>query len=396
LILRQTFLLSRIADARQNDSDADFRGNPGILRDRPQRRITRAGRAKEIGTEFVRLFMRSIQCKETEMFLKSVWRSVAVAALGYIFTAGPVFAETTWIMASGYPESSFFTQNIRQFIDSVEERTNGELKIDLRSNDSLIKLDAIKRSVQSGQIQIGEIRLSVYGNEAEIFNLDNIPGVAATYDAAWKLMEAQKPYFDKVFGDNGMKVITYVAWPGQGFYTKEPIGSLADLDGAKLRIYSQQTQRLGAGLGADAIILPFAEVPQAFATNMIDSLWTSAQTGTDIQAWDYLKVFTYTGTMFQKNAIILSERAFRELPEDLQQIVLEEGQKATERGWEMSKAAGEERVKMLRDNGMQIADAPVDVLTRIDEIGVELIEEWKAKATPEELAVYEAYRASAM
>jgi TRAP-type C4-dicarboxylate transport system substrate-binding protein len=100
--------------------------------------------------------------------------------------------------------------------------------------------------------------------------------------------------------------------------------------------------------------------------------------------------------MFQKNAIILSERAFRELPEDLQQIVLEEGQKATERGWEMSKAAGEERVKMLRDNGMQIADAPVDVLTRIDEIGVELIEEWKAKATPEELAVYEAYRASAM
>jgi TRAP-type C4-dicarboxylate transport system substrate-binding protein len=218
----------------------------------------------------------------------------------------PALAQTSWTMASGYPESSFFTQNIRQMIKEIEEKSGGKLKIDLRSNDSLIKLDAIKRAVQSGQIQIGEIRLGVYGNEAAMYNLDNIPGVATTYDQATKLMEAQRPFFDAMFKKNGLRTITYVAWPGQGFYTKQPLAALADLKGQKLRIYSKQTQIMGEKLGMEALILPFAEVPQAFSTGMIQSLWTSAQTGTDVQIWDYVKHFTYTGTMHNKNAILVN------------------------------------------------------------------------------------------
>lgn len=323
--------------------------------------------------------------------------STAALALGAVLALAPLddaAAETTWIMASGYPDSNFFTQNLQQFVDAVAERSNGELKIDLRSNDSLIKLDAIKRAVQSGQVQAGEIRLSVYGNEDAIFNLDNTPGVATTYDQAWALMEASKGYFDEWFGKNGMKIVSYAPWPGQGFYTQKPIESLADISGLKLRIYSQQTQKLGADLGAEAIILPFAEVPQAFATNMIDSLWTSAQTGVDIQAWDFLKVFTYTGTMFQKNAIIINERAFRALPEEVQQIVMEEGANATTRGWAMSKAASEATMETLKEHGMTIAEPPQDVAAKMDEIGKEMMDEWRASAKPEEVEVLETYLAA--
>jgi hypothetical protein len=85
--------------------------------------------------------------------------AIALAAVG---ASIPTQAQTAWTMASGYPETSFFTQNARQFIKEIEDKSGGKLKIDLRSNDSLIKLDAIKRAVQSGQIQIGEIRLGVY------------------------------------------------------------------------------------------------------------------------------------------------------------------------------------------------------------------------------------------
>lgn len=318
----------------------------------------------------------------------------ALAVTASLGAAGTAAAETTWIMASGYPEESFFTRNVRQFVGAVEERSGGELRIDLRPNDSLIKLDAIKRAVQSGQVQAGEIRLSVYGNEGEIFNLDNTPGVASDYEQAWDLMQASRPYFEQYFGDNGMRIVAYAPWPGQGFYTRQPIESLDDLAGLKLRIYSQQTQKLGADLGTEAIILPFAEVPQAFATNMIDSLWTSAQTGVDIQAWDYLDVFTYTGTMFQKNAIIINERAFRALPEEIQTIVLEEGEKATERGWEMSREASDATMKTLEENGMAIAEPPEDISARIQEIGEELQAEWRERASEEEIAVLEAYRAS--
>lgn len=317
----------------------------------------------------------------------------AALALSMGLTA-PALAQTNWTMASGYPESSFFTQNIRQMIKEIEEKSGGKLKIDLRSNDSLIKLDAVKRAVQSGQIQIGEIRLGVYGNEAAMYNLDNIPGVATTYDQATKLTDAQRPFFDAMFKKNGLRAITYVAWPGQGFYTKEPLKGLPDLKGQKLRIYSKQTQIMGEKLGMEALILPFAEVPQAFSTGMIQSLWTSAQTGTDVQIWDYVKHFTYTGTMHNKNAILVNERAFRQLDPATQKVVLEAGEAATKRGWELSKKAGEEREHVLKSHGVTIAQSPKDILDAIATAGKGMVADWLTTASAEEKAVYETYQKS--
>lgn len=326
------------------------------------------------------------------MFSRRSFVAAVVASSASLMAFGAQ-AQTTWTMASGYPESSFFTQNIREFIKEVEEKSGGKLKIDLRSHDSLIKHDAIKRAVQSGQVPIGEIRLGVYGNEAAMYNLDNIPGVATNYDQAYALMEAQTPFFDDMFKKNGMRILTYVAWPGQGFFTKEPVKSLADLKGQKLRIYSKQTQIMGQQLGMEALILPFAEVPQAFSTGMIHSLWTSAQTGTDVQAWDYVKHFTYTGTMHNKNAIIVNERALRALDEATRNVVIEAGKRATDRGWEFSKKASADREKTLTDHGMTIAQAPKDIMDKIDEIGEGMIQEWLSTATDAEKAVYEGYRA---
>jgi TRAP-type C4-dicarboxylate transport system substrate-binding protein len=340
--------------------------------------------------ELVRHFQRT----EGKIMSFKVYLAAAALSASSLVTATAAYAQTAWTMASGYPESSFFTKNIREFIKEVETKSGGKLKIDLRPHDSLIKLDAIKRAVQSGQVQMGEIRMGVYGNEAAMYNLDNIPGVVPTFDMSYKLMEAQKPFYDKLFGKNGMRVITYVAWPGQGFFTKEPVKSLADLKGQKLRIYSKQTQIMGEKLGMEAHILPFAEVPQAFATGMIQALWTSAQSGTDVQVWDYVKNFTYTGTMHNKNAIIVNERAIRALDPELQKIVVDAGAAATERGWKMAKEASNEREQVLRDHGVTVAQAPQDVLDRIDQIGKEMVQDWLKEATPEEKAVYEQYQAS--
>ncbi|CTQ32678.1 TRAP transporter substrate-binding protein [Jannaschia rubra] len=323
----------------------------------------------------------------------TTFRTIA-AGLGLALLPLTAVAETTWIMASGYPEDSFFTENIRLFIDEVEEASDGELRIDLRSNGDLIKLDAIRRAVQAGQIQMGEIRFGVYGNESPMFTLDSLPNVASDYDAAIRLMEAQKPWFDRVFGEDGMKVIAYQPWPGQGFYTDFPVESVDQFDGVKLRIYSEATQRMGDLLGFQATILPFAEVPQAFSTGLIEALFTSAQTGNDIQAWDYVSDFTYTGSMHNKNGIIVNTRALEALPEDLQAEIVAAGERMTERAWEMSKAAGEESTERLRAEGMNVSDAPEALQAALAEIGTQMIEEWRAEASEEERAVLDAYLAS--
>jgi len=303
-------------------------------------------------------------------------------------------AQTTWIMASGHPDNNFLTQNIRLFIEDVEKTSGGRLKIDLRSNNTLIKLDAIKRAVQTGQIQAGEIRLGVYSNEDPIYQLDNILNIVADYDEARWLMQAQQPYLDALFGKNGMRIITYMPWPGQGFYTKTPVASVDDFKGKKLRIFSLPTQQMGEALGFQATILPFAEVPQAFATGLIDSMFTSAQTGLDTQVWDYVKYFTYTGTLHTKNALIVNERALRQLPADLRQIVLDAGERATQRGFAMSQATSSTTLQQLRENGIDVAEqAPASVQAALAKVGETMMADWRKTATPAQQKVLDDYLA---
>lgn len=317
------------------------------------------------------------------------------AAIATVTLAGAALAQgkTEWIMASGYPEANFLTKNLRQFAAEVETDSGGKLKITMHTNDTLIKLDAIKRAVQSGQIQAGEVRLGVYGNEDPMYILDGVPFLASTYDEAYQLMEAQKPYFSTLFQKNGMGVIGYQVWPSQGFYTKTPVATIDDFKGKRLRIYSTATQRMGQLLGFNATILPFAEIPQAFSTGMIESLFTSAQTGTDIQAWDNTKYFTNVGAIFSKNAVIVNGRAWQRLPADVKTVVMKAGDDFTKRAWVMSKAADAEMSAVLKKNGMVVSEAPAAVVTAMKKVGEQMTTEWKATASGDAVATLNFYTA---
>ncbi|MBI3514241.1 MAG: TRAP transporter substrate-binding protein [Proteobacteria bacterium] len=305
--------------------------------------------------------------------------------------AGEARAQTKWIMATGYPESNFMTKNVRQFIDEVQKASGGKFEIALSSNDTLIKLDSIKRAVQTGQIPIGEIRFGVYGNEDPMYILDGTPFLAADYAAAWKLLEAQKPYFDTLFKKNGMRIVGYQPWPGQGFYTKFPVAKMDDFKGKRLRIYSTSTKKMGDMMGFNATILPFAEVPQAFSTGLIEALFTSPQTGIDIQAWENTKYFTNAGALFSKNGLIVNERAFQKLSPEVRAAMTKAGEAFTKRGWEMSAAVSAEQIETLRKNGMTTAELPDAIKQQMKEIGETMISDWKSEANAEAIAVLNYY-----
>ena len=294
-----------------------------------------------------------------------------------------------WIMASGYPASNFHTQNIQKFISEVKATTS--VNINLNPNDTLIKLDAIKTSLQRGQIPIGEIRLGIYGNQDPMYILAGLPFIAPNYSTAWLLKDVMREYIDNAFKKMGLRILYYTPWPGQGFYTKFPVKSTADFKGKKLRIYSTATQKMGEMLGFNATILPFAEIPQAFSTGLIEALFTSPQTGIDIQAWDNTKHFTYAGAIFSKNAVVVGEKYFSALSAKDQTNMLAAAAKAELRGWEMSAATTAAQMETLKKNGMTVSNAPDSVIAKMKEIGKEMMKNWRKDASPAANAVLDRY-----
>lgn len=321
----------------------------------------------------------------------SIRTSAVIIAAALSLPSLPAAAQTTWLMASGYPTENFLTQNIMMFIEEVEEKTNGALTIDLHPNDSLIKLDSVKRAVQSGQIPIGETRLGIHGNEDPMYLLAGLPFIAPTYEDAWELKDAQAPYFEDIFAKDGMRVLFYSPWPGQGFFTKFPVTDGSEFEDVRLRIYSAATRQMGEMLGFQATILPFAEVPQAFSTGLIEALFTSPQTGIDIQAWDNTEYFTDVGAIHSKNAVIVSERAFSQLDEETREILLAAAKTAEERAWTMSREINAEQKQILADNGMTVTTGSPELIAKMTEIGREMLVNWKVEASQEAVEAVSAY-----
>ena len=119
---------------------------------------------------------------------------VAVAAIAFSVAA---HAQTKWDLPSAYPTTNFHTENLMQFAADVDKATAGKLKITVHPNASLFKAPEIKRAVQGGQAQMGEILLANYQNEWQIFGTDGLPFLADSYEESAKLYKAQKPALEK-------------------------------------------------------------------------------------------------------------------------------------------------------------------------------------------------------
>ncbi|BBK37141.1 C4-dicarboxylate ABC transporter substrate-binding protein [Allostella sp. ATCC 35155] len=317
---------------------------------------------------------------------------LTAAAVVVVASAGTAAAQTKWNMPTAYPDSNYHTQNVRWFADEVKKATDGKLEIVVHSGASLFKMPEIKRAVQTGQVPIGEILLSAYGNEDPVLEVDGLPFLAAGYDQAWKLYQAQRATLQGNLQKQGLLMLFSVAWPGQGVYSKNPINSLSDFKGVKFRAYNAVTARLAELIGAQPATVQQAEVPQAFSAGVISAMITSGATGVDTKAWEFSKYFYETEAMHPRNGVLVNQRAFRRLPEEQQRILLNIAELAEKRGWELMQKVSNDTKATLAKNGMTVAAPPAALQAEYKKIGSAMVAEWEKKAGAAGAAIIKAYR----
>jgi TRAP-type transport system periplasmic protein len=314
---------------------------------------------------------------------------IAIAALGLVGTAA---AQTKWDLPAAYPANNFHTENLTQFAADVDKATGGKLKITVHANASLFKAPEIKRAVQGGQAQIGEILLVNYQNEWQIFGADGLPFLADSYAEAMKLYKAQKPILEKKLAEQGLMLLYTVAWPPQGIYVKKPINSAADLKGVKWRAYSPATARIAELVGAQPVTVQAAELSQAMATGVIESYMSSGSTGYDTKTYEHIKYWYDTQAWLPKNAVLVNKAAFDALDKPTQGALLKAGAEAETRGWALSEQKNGEYIELLKKNGMNIMAPPPQLKADMKKVGETMLKEWLDKAGPEGQAVVDAYK----
>lgn len=313
-----------------------------------------------------------------------------IAAVLSVGTAA--FAQTKWDLPAAYPATNFHSENLVQFANDIDKASGGKLKITVHANASLFKAPEIKRAVQGGQAQAGEILLANFQNEWQIFGTDGLPFLAEGYATSMKLYQAQKPALEKKLAEQGIQLLYAVAWPPQGIYSKKPINSAADLKGIKWRAYSPSTSRIAELVGAQPVTVQAAEFSQALATGVVESTMTSGATGVDSKLYEHLKYYYDTQAWLPKNAVIVNKAAFDALDAPTKQAVLKAAADAETRGWAASQAVNTKTLETLKANGMQVTPPSAALKADMKKVGDVMLKEWLDKAGPEGQAIVDAYR----
>ena len=301
-------------------------------------------------------------------------------------------AQTKWDMPTPYPDGNFHTRNVAMFAADVGKATNGSLTIAVHSAGSLIKHAEIKRAVRQGTAPIGELLESLASNEAAVYGLDSVPFLATGYDASKKLYAAQKPYLEKQLASEGLLLLYSVPWPPQGIYAKREIKSVDDLKGLKFRTYNAMIGRIAALAGAIPTQIEVPDLPTAFATGRVDVMITSASTGVDTKAQDYLTDYIDTQAWLPRNIVFVNKAAFDKLSPAEQKAVLDAAKTAEERGWKLSIEEKDIKTAALKAAGIKVSEPTAELKAGLAKIGETITAEWEKSAGADGAAMLAAYR----
>lgn len=324
--------------------------------------------------------------------MKRTYLSLAALGLASCLTTGLAQAQTKWDLASAYPASNFHSENLMQFASDVEKSTAGKLKITVHANASLFKATEIKRAVQGGQAQAGEVIQASLQNEWQIYGADGLPFLADSYDESVKLQAVQRPMVEKKLVDQGMVYLYSVAWPPQGIFTKTPIASVADLKSVKWRAYSPATARIADLVKAQPVTVQAAELSQALATGVVEATMTSGATGVDSKLYEHLKYYYDVQAWLPKNMVIVNRKAFDALDKPTQTAVMTAAAAAETRGLAASKRVDAESKAKLKANGMQVLEPSAQLKSDMKKVGDVMLTEWLEKSGAEGQALLANYK----
>ena len=311
---------------------------------------------------------------------------------GALLAALPAAAQTKWNLPSAYPADNFHTENLSQFSKDVAAATGGKLQITIHANASLFKAPEIKRAVQKGQAQAGEVLMSLHENEDPLYGLDVVPFLATSFPQSRKLWEAQKPVLEKKLSGQGLMLLYAVAWPPQGLFAKKDIRTAEDMKGLKMRSYSVGTARIAELVGAQGVTIQAAELPQALATGTVNAFMSSVATGYDSKVWESLTHFYVLQAWLPKNMVIVNKAAFDALDQATRDAVLKAAKAAEDRGWAASMEKTRWYTDQLAAKGMKVLPPSPELRAGLQKIGEQLTQDWLKKAGANGQAAMDAYK----
>lgn len=202
------------------------------------------------------------------------WLVSAGISAASLFAAGPALAVEKMIYATFFADFYAGSKADIWFMEEVEKRSGGEIKFERYWNQALLKAPDLMPALKTGAADIVNSSASIYNiKEYPLANV-MMPYLSSRGDAimlAWRDLYKNNKDIRNEFESKGAKVLYAFAWAENTFWSKKPVGRLAEFKGLKVRAVPPLAEPIKK-LGATPVALAWAEGIEALQRGVVDGV----------------------------------------------------------------------------------------------------------------------------
>lgn len=243
-------------------------------------------------------------------------------------------------------ETTPMVQGFKKLADNVKAKSNGRLLIEVYPSAQLgSDEDVIEQAMQGVNVAVltdgGRM-----GNYVREFGIIGMAYFADNYDDVLKVTES--PTFkgwEEKLRDEGIHVLSFNWYDGpRHFLTNKVVSTPEDLKGLRIRTPGAPAWAESvSAMGAAPVAMPWGETYSAVQSKAVDGCEVQDTSSLGSRMFEVLKYRNKTGHFQLVNGLIVGEKWFAKLPEDLQKLLVAE-----------TKAMGQENARFVEEEIIKI------------------------------------------
>ncbi len=249
------------------------------------------------------------------------------------------------------------TPVLKEFAKTVEEKTNGGIKITIHLNGVLGGDRQATEGMQLGTIECGITTTSTLGTFDPKFNVFDLPFLFKDYESGLKAMNGELgAILKEACLSQGLRII---AWGVNGFRSisnnRKPIETPADLAGLKIRCMENPLHvATFKALGANPTPMSYAELYTALSQGTVDGQDNAPILTHSSKFYEVQKYYSLTQHVFTVVPLVISENFFQSLPKEYQEVILEAGRAYEKEVIAITAQTEADTIEELKKTNMQV------------------------------------------
>jgi len=261
---------------------------------------------------------------------RALGRALSSAALAGALSlgalAGTAQAETLRITLQ-LPMKHHLGQNLQVFKEIVEEKSGGDLTVEIYDSAQLYKDKEVPQAVSSGAIEMGVASITRFAGTIPAVDIFYVPFTFPNYDTLFKATAKDGPVrgpIDEAILGTGARVLWWQAYGSAVMISNDKaLRTPADMKGLKVRVFGKTLGDFVEAVGGVPTMTSGSEQYMAYQRGTVDAGLTGITGVTGRKLWEVMNTVTVANVAAIEFLVLINEDLWQDLSDDKKAIISE-------------------------------------------------------------------------